>query len=42
MPTGLVWGGVLAADECRLFVVGLRVLVGGGSVPMSGTRRPSR
>jgi hypothetical protein len=34
--------GVLVADEEMPGVAGLRGLVGGGSVPTTGTQRPSR
>lgn len=42
MPTRRGWAGVLGADVGLLGVAGLRVLVGGGTVPMTGMQRPSR
>jgi hypothetical protein len=42
MPTSRGWAGILDADEMLPGVAQLRVLVGGGTVPTTGTQRPSR
>jgi hypothetical protein len=35
MPTNSAWAGVVDADEAGWILGGLRVIVGGGTLPMS-------